>query len=281
MANYDILGNIAIVKFHDDVSSEDRIKKAHEIMSQYKSVKTVLEKLDKVKGRLRTIKTKHLLGEKTLEALYHENDCIFKLNVETCYFSPRLAGERKEIADLILKESRNAKKRKKEKKIRILVMFAGVSPFSIVIAKNCRQIIDRLDSIELGKECCRYGLENVKLNKVFDIVNVIQGDVKKVIPKLLKKNQKKESSNTKYDFVLMPRPNLKDTFLKEGFSCCKKNGKIIYYGFCAEKALENMLEQLHHESKKCKKKIKIVNIKEAGDIAPYEHRYRIEISVLN
>ena len=40
-----------------------------------------------------------------------------------------------------------------------------------------------------------------------------------------------------------------------------------------------MLDQLHKEAKQEKKKIKITNIKQAGDIAPYEHRYRIEIEL--
>jgi tRNA G37 N-methylase Trm5 len=153
-------------------------------------------------------------------------------------------------------------------------MFSGVSPFSIVIAKKCRKKINKITSIELGKECCKFAAENVKMNKVFDIVKVIPGDVKKVMPKILKANKM-----NKFDFVIMARPNLKETFLREGFMACRKKAIIIYYGFCAEKELESMLADIHKEAKEHKKKIKIINVKEAGDIAPYEHRYRIEIRV--
>lgn len=263
MANYDILGNIAVVKFKDNISWEEKLKKAQEIIGQYKSVRTVLEKVDKVHGRLRTIKTKFLLGEKTLESLYNENDCRFKLNVETCYFSPRLAGERKEIANLISKM---------HKKLNVLVMFAGVSPFSIVIAKHCKNI-GKIVSVELGRECCKFGEENVKLNKVDKIVQVVQGDVKRVIPQLVKKE--------KFDVIVMARPNLKETFFKEGLLACKKNGSIIYYGFSPEAKKDEMLNQLIEEAKDLGRKIKIARVYEAGDIAPYEHRYRIEIKVLN
>lgn len=260
MANYDILGNIAIVKFKDENSRAEKIKKAEEIMKQYKGVRTVLEKIDKVRGRLRTIKTKHIIGEKNLIAEYKENGCLFKFNVETCYFSPRLASERTEIAKKI------------KKKDRVLVMFAGVGPFSIVIAKiaNPKKIV----SIELGKDCCKYARKNVVMNKAWKI-ETMQGDVKKIIPDLLKKSKKE-----RFEVIVMPRPNLKETFLEPAFKVSKKGTLILYYGFSSEEALEKMLEIIHEEAKKCKKKIKITNIKEAGDIAPYEHRYRVEILCL-
>ena len=258
MANYDILGNIAIVKFGNGISDEEKLRKAEEIIAQYKSVRTVLEKTDKVSGRLRTIKTKLVLGEDTLIANYVENGCKFKLNVETCYFSPRLAGERLDVAKMI------------KPKDKVLVMFSGVAPFSIVVAKHARP--KKLVSVELGKECCKYALENVKMNKLDNIVEVLQGDVKRIVPKLSLRKEK-------FDVILMPRPNLKDTFLKQAFELCKKNTKIIYYGFCPESKLDVMLEELYKEAKKCKKKIKIIHVKEAGDIAPYEHRYRVEIKV--
>jgi tRNA (guanine37-N1)-methyltransferase len=251
---------LEIVKFPENTSEEDKLKKAQEIVNQYKGVKTVLEKTNKVSGRLRTIKTKLIFGEKNLIAEYKENNCRFRMNVETCYFSPRLAGERMEVAKMI------------KKKDKVLVMFSGVGPFSIVVAKQAQP--RKIVSIELGKECCKYALENVKLNKVEDIVEVIQGDVKRIIPKLYGKKEK-------FDFVLMPRPNLEETFLSEGLRVSKKGTKIIYYGFSPESKKEEMILNLEKEAKKLKRKIKINKIFEAGDIAPYEHRYRIEISVLN
>lgn len=256
MANYDILGNIAIVKFPQHTSEDEKLKKAQEIVNQYKSVKTVLEKTNKVSGRLRTIKTKLIFGEKTLVADYKENGCIFKMNVETCYFSPRLAGERLEIAKMI------------KPKDKVLIMFSGVGPFSIVVAKHSKP--RKIVSIELGKECCAYAKENVLKNKVQNIVEVLQGDVKKIIPKLIEKKEK-------FDVVLMPRPNLKETFLSDALVVSKKNTKIIYYGFSPEAKKDEMVNNLVLEAKKLKRKIKVQKVVEAGDIAPYEHRYRIEI----
>jgi len=275
MANYDILGDIAIVKFNDGTSKEEKIVRANELMQQYKGVKTVLEKANKVSGRLRTIKTNFLIGENKKETIYVESGCKFKLNVETCYFSPRLSNERIEIAKLIAKLSAKSK----IKKPKILVMFAGVAPFSIIISKFFGDKSGKIVSVELGKECNKYAKENVLLNKVSN-VEIVGGDVKRVI----KKGGLSVKGNfvpLSFDFIIMARPNLKETFLREGLMVAKKNSIIIYYGFSPESKQKEMLSELEKQAKQLGRKIKITSCREAGDIAPFEHRYRIEIKVLN
>lgn len=262
MSNYDIIGDICIIKFNRDTSEEEKKQTALEMLSERPNIKTVVEKIDKVHGRLRTIKTSFLAGEKKLETIYRENNCLFKLNIETCYFSPRLANERLQIANIIKKTKKNS---------RVLVMFAGVAPFSIIIGKIAQP--KKLISLELGKECSKYALENVKKNKLDKIIQVVQGDVVRIVPIIAKKE--------KFDFVVMPRPNLENTFLKEGLAACKKGGKIIYYGFFPESKKQEGVEFLEKQAKRLKRKIKITKVIEAGDIAPFEHRYRIEINVLN
>jgi len=122
--SFDILGSVAIVNFPYDFKNSDKKKFAKELLNRHKSVKTVLEKTGKIKGILRKFKTKYIAGEKTKEALYRENNCVFRYNIDSTYFSPRLSNERKEVASFIKKGDG------------VLVMFAGVAPFSIVIAKN-------------------------------------------------------------------------------------------------------------------------------------------------
>src|SRR3989344_3395969 len=247
--SYDILGNIIITKFPENAKKTDKIREAKKLLEDKKSVETILEKKEKVKGRLRTIKTNYLAGKKTKEAFYVENGCKFKFNVETCYFSPRLSNERKGE--------------------KVLVMFAGVAPFPIVIAKNSKPEI--VYSIELGREGSKFAEENVKLNKINNI-KIIQGDVKKIIPKLLKQK-------IKFDRVVMPRPQLKESFLSSAFKVIKKSGMINYYGFSKDQ--NEVLDIINKESKKSKKKIKILKIKKAGDIAPYKYRFRVDFRVLN
>jgi tRNA (guanine37-N1)-methyltransferase len=255
-SGHDILGNIAVLKFHKGTKIKDKKKAARNLLKKVKGITTVLEKSEKVKGRLRTIKTKLLAGKNTKEALYRENNCILKLNIDSCYFSPRLSNERLELA------------RKIKKKDQVLVMFAGVSPFSVVLAKLGKP--KKVVSVELGKTCCKYGKENVKLNKL-DNIEVLQGDVKKVLPRLKKKR-------IKFDKIVMPRPQLKDTFLKEAMSVAKKNTMIYYYGFGND--AKEVFEEIRTDIEKLKKKVKIINVKKAGNIAPYRFRWRVDMKVL-
>ncbi|MDO8459612.1 MAG: class I SAM-dependent methyltransferase family protein [Nanoarchaeota archaeon] len=257
MANYDILGNIVIVKFPRKTSVKEKKRWAEKFLNEKKHVRTVLEKVDKIKGRLRIPKTKFLTGENTKEALYKENGCIFRLNVDSCYFSPRLASERLEIAKMV------------KKRERVLVMFGGVAPYAVVIAKFARP--SEVVNVELGRECCKYALENTRRNKVENVVKIIQGDVRKKLPKL----------EGKFDRIVMARPNLKDSFLDVALKKIKKGSMIHYYGFYNIDEVNDLGELIKNEAKKAKKKIKILKIKKAGDIGVRKFRWRVDFIMLN
>ena len=253
---FNVLGNIAIVNFPKDFKKSDKFKFAEKLLKDQKPVRTVLEKQGKVKGRLRKIKTKHLAGEKTKEVLYRENGCVFRFNIDTTYFSPRLSNERKEIASKI-KKGEN-----------VLVMFAGVAPFSIVIAKNSKA--EKVISNEINREANKYAKLNVELNKVKDKVEIVSGDIKRVSKTLSKC----------FDVIVMPRPQLKDSFLEQAFLLSKKGTRVYYYDFCKVGEEKLIVEKIEKEAKKFKKKVKILNVKPAGDIAPYKIRVRVDFVVL-
>lgn len=254
---YDILGSIAIVRFPKKLKQKEKKVFAEKLLKKQNSLKTVLEKYGKIKGRLRKIQTKYLAGIKTKEVLYRENSCVFRFNIDDTYFSPRLSNERKEIASKIKKSQE------------ILVMFAGVSPYSIVIAKNSKA--KKVYSNEINREANKYAQLNIELNKLKEKVELIPGDIKKISGKIKKK----------FSVIVMPRPQLKDSFLKQAFSLSKKNTIIYYYDFCKDDEINLIIEKIKEEAKKSKKRIKILNKKVAGEIAPYKIRLRVDLRVLN
>lgn len=257
--SFDVMGNVALVKFPEVVKQKEKKEFAEDIMEKHKSVQTVVEKFDKFKGRLRKMQTKHILGEKTKEVLYKENGCAFRFNIDECYFSPRLSNERKEIAFKIKKGDK------------VLVMFAGVGPFSIVTAKNSQASI--VVSNEINREATRYAKQNVELNKVQDKVDVVQGDVKRAASRL-------EEKYGRFDVILMPRPQLKDSFLEQAFKLSKKGTRVIYYGFCDEGERESIKNMIKEEAKKADKNVRILKTKKAGEVAPYRVRLRVEFKII-
>jgi len=256
---YSILGKTAIVNFPRLTKKIAKIKFAKEILEKNKSILTVLEKSGIFKGRLRKQETKHLAGIKTKEVNYRENGCNFKFNIDSTYFSPRLANERIEMANEVKKGEV------------VFVMFAGVAPFPIVMAKNSDAKI--IYSNELNREANKYAEINIKKNKLGNRIKLLPGDIKKVCVKLA------EEKNT-YDMIVMARPQLKDSFLEDAFKVVKRGTRIYYYDFCKVEDKEKIILMIKSEAKKAGYIIKIIKEKKAGEIAPYKIRYRVDFVVL-
>ena len=243
---YDIIGNIAIVQKKDKKLIKKILKNNH-IHAVYLR--------GKISGKLRIPKLKWLAGEKIHETIHKEFGCRFKVNLKKCYFSPRLGTDRMNMASRI---------RKGEE---ILVMFAGVGPYPIILSKHSKA--KKIYSVELGKDCVVYANKNLKINKINNVI-VFQGDVKKVVPKLKKK----------FDRILMPRPQLKETFLKQAFLASKPGTLIHYYDFEIKKKVHEIIDLVEKEAKKSKKKIKILDFTPIREIAPYKYNMRLDFKVL-
>lgn len=267
---YDSFGNAVVLKFSSDWAEKAKKKFAEELLRKNKAIKTVLEKTGKFKGRLRKMQTKHLAGEKTKDVVYHENGCVFRFNVDDTYFSSRLSNERADIAKQIKKQDN------------VLVMFAGVAPYPVVIARNSNA--NRVYSNEINRTANKYAELNIERNKLKDKVILLPGDIKLVSQKIKKGlTVKGERVPKEFDVIVMPRPQLKDSFLEQAFALSrsgKKGTRIYYYDFYKESELDNLIEKIKLEATKAKKKIKILNVKKAGEVAPYTFRFRVDFRVL-
>jgi len=286
----DIVGTIAILKFKRSTPWIIKKIKAIIFIRKHKHVTTVLEKTSKISGILRKQETKYLAGIKTKETIYKENNCIFRYNVDETYFSPRLSNERKIIAEEVIKEIKKKfkylpndefnhnKKRLRVGRTRkentrdlggnnlipkILVMFAGIAPYPIVISKTLKQNKMRalIYSNELNEEANSYAKENIKLNKLDNYVSILEGDANKI------------KTKEKFDIILMPRPNIEDTFLKSALKLSKQETKIFYHGFGTKESVLNEIK------KDTKNKIKNLKIRKAGDIGPNIYRWNVEFEI--
>lgn len=263
---FDIIGNIAILH----PSYGDHRKNSKNLMKNLKIMKNLAVRLlkenkniravyaeEKIYGRLRIPKLKWLAGLKKTETLYKENGCIMKLDIKTCYFSPRLSHDRLEIAKKV---------RPKEK---VLVMFSGVAPYAIVISKHSKA--KEIYCIEISRKASKYAKENVKLNKINNI-KIIQGDVKRIIPKL-------KALRIKFDRIVMARPQLKEIFLKEAFDVSKIGTTIHFYDFINKREINNVREKIKNAAKKSRKNIRILRIKKVREIAPYKYHLRVDFKI--
>ena len=250
--SFDVVGDILI--FAD--FNEKLIKKEKAVgeyfLSKLKHVKVITRKTKNFSGTYRLQKLKIIAGEKRKETLYKENNCLFKLNVETCYFSSRLGNERIRIANQVKNNEM------------VLTMFSGIGIYPIEISKKSKA--KEIYGIEINPKAHEYGLENIKLNKVNN-VKLLRGDVRKVMPKL----------KIKFDRILMPLPKDASKFLDLAFDKINKNGIIHLYEFSTEENIPNSgIEKIS----KLNKKFKIINVVKCGQISPRKYRVCYDIKVL-
>jgi tRNA G37 N-methylase Trm5 len=254
----DILGKAVILKFPENTPLKIKKKESLNFLKKNKNIESVFEKADKIKGRLRKMSLGFLAGKNNPEVLYNENGCRFIFNINDTYFSPRLASHRNELCDEIVKKIT-------KKKNKILVMFAGVAPWPVILARKMKLAKKQgmIISSELNRKASKYAEKNVLLNKVQEYVKVIQGDSRKIYEKF----------DFKFDFIIMARPNLKETFLKDALKLCKKSTLVYYHGFGKkEEVLKEIKENIG-------KNIGKIHISKAGEIAPYKFRWICKFSI--
>jgi tRNA (guanine37-N1)-methyltransferase len=217
---YDIIGNIAVIRVPESHRHLSKLI-AEAIMSTHREVKAVWRQSNSVSGDYRLRSLKFLLGKKTTETLYKEHGCVYKTDLRKTYFSPRLSYERMRIAELIQPGEV------------VLNMFAGVGCYSISIAKHSEPL--KVYSVDINPSAFQYLHENIRLNRVADVVIPIQGDAKKVT--------EKELQNAA-DRVLMPLPERACEYLDYAHLALKPTGGWIhYYSFEYAKKNENPVEK--------------------------------------
>jgi len=180
--SYDIVGDIAVIRVPEPLKERIKII-AEAVMQTHKNIKSVWRQTNPVLGNFRLRGLEFVLGERKTETVRKEHGYIFKVDLEKCYFSPRLSYERMRIARQVQADEV------------IINMFAGVGCYSIAIAKHSKS--KKIFSIDINPVAVRYMQENIKLNKIEEKVVSVQEDAKKVI---------EENLQNVADRVLMPLP---------------------------------------------------------------------------
>ena len=219
--SYDIVGDVAVIRVPEPLKHRSKII-AEAVMQTHKRIRAVWRQASPVSGDFRLRGLEFVLGERKTETLHKEHGCVFKVDLEKCYFSPRLSHERMRIARQVQPDEV------------VLNMFAGVGCYSIFIAKHSKP--ESILSIDINPVAIQYMQENVKLNKVEEKVVPVQGDAKNVI---------EERFQNVADRVLMPLPEKAYEYLDYALLALKPTGGLIhYYDFEHAKKPEDSIEKI-------------------------------------
>jgi len=206
--SFDIYGSkqkaVAVVEIPDELSDVER-EIAEALMRVNKNVSSVLAKESARTGEYRIRELRLIAGDPDTEVLHRESGCVFRLDPGTVYFSPRESRERDRLTETVNDGDE------------ILVMFSGVGPLPIRIAKGRPTVT--ATAVELNPTAHNYCIENIHLNRVSDRIQALEGDVREVCPGLGKT----------FDRIMMPLPKGAYKFLDVAVPLLKDGGVLHLY----------------------------------------------------
>jgi tRNA (guanine37-N1)-methyltransferase len=194
--SFEVVGDIAMVEDHD----AERVAAA--LMSTNKSIKTVIAPISDVEGEFRTRRFRHVAGEARTVTLHKEHGLRYRVDLEGAYFTPRLGTERLRIAGLVSPGDV------------VLDMFAGVGPFSLLLAKKGAKVI----AMDKNPVAVKYLHENALLNKANNI-EILEGDAAELALRY----------ENRADHVIMNLPHSACEFLLPAMRAAKSEGIVHYY----------------------------------------------------
>ncbi|MFX1449585.1 MAG: class I SAM-dependent methyltransferase family protein, partial [Promethearchaeota archaeon] len=254
--SFDIIGKIAILEIPSEIQTKEKLL-AKLLLEHNKALESVFTKIGKVDGEFRIRDLKYLAGKNNTVTIHKENGCKYELDIGNVYFSPRLSTEHARIADITNSNEL------------ILDMFAGIGPFSILIAKKKGATVF---SIDKNEKAIFYLKRNIILNKVENLVVPLLGDAQELIL---------DSLLNKFDRIIMNLPSESFNYLPVACKALKsKGGYIHFYMFKTEsETYETVEQQIRNEIRKIGRQISNLTIKKVKSTAPYEYQICIDIKI--
>lgn len=250
MPSYERIGDIVVISELDNISEKEAVEA---IFEHNPGLDSILLKEENLDGEFRIGGYRKLYGDKT-ETIHREHGVKLKVDPTEMFFSEREGTERKRIFESIDKDDE------------VLVMFSGAGPFPITIGKHSEA--SKIVGIEKNPEAVKFARENVELNNL-ENVEIIQGDVKDVCPKL-----------DEFDHVLMPSPTNALDFIDDALSCVKKGGRLVVYNVSEKEDLFGpVIEAVNKSASEKDLNVSVEEKRVTADFSPSKRKVAVEFRV--
>jgi tRNA (guanine37-N1)-methyltransferase len=199
-------------------------------------------------------------GEPRTDTVHKEFGCKFYVDVAKAYFSPRLSHEHKRVAELVQKGET------------VVDLFAGVGPFSVLIAKRVADA--KVYAVDINPDAVEFLKKSVRLNRVENRVFPILGDAKQIV--------ENELSGIA-DRVIMNLPERAEEYVDAACNAMKPSGGTVhYYGFVRlPDSLEALKLRFSEAVEKAGRKVgRSLFAKTIRATAPYEWQVVVDARIL-
>lgn len=242
---FDVIGIVAVISIPEELEAYKK-DIARVLVSKRKNIRTVLNKVSKLEGEHRVADFELLLGSST-ETLHKENGFLYKLDVISVFFNPRLYSERSRVAAGVGTSEK------------VLVPFAGVGPFVLPAAGRGARVL----ALEINPKACAYLQENVRRNRLGGRISVVRADAE-TLPGIIK-------PEFVFDRAIVPTPYGMDHFLGKISKCVKKGGYIHFYTFKTENQLPALIREYENMG------FEVAFYRSCGNVAPGVSRWVFDL----
>jgi tRNA (guanine37-N1)-methyltransferase len=255
----DIIGDIAVIDIPPELKTHKQII-GESLLESHKNVRTVLAKVGAVTGTYRLRGLELIAGEQKTITVHKEHGCQYQVDVATAYFSPRLSHEHNRVASIVQKGET------------VVDLFAGVGPFSILIAKKNPEV--EVYAVDINPEAVEFLKKNIRLNRVDNRVIPIQGNARQVVEDQLLGVAGR---------VIMNLPEKALEFVDAACKAVKPFGGIVhYYAFIRlPDTLEAAQQRFSEAVEKTGRKVEaFLSAKTIRETAPYESQIVLDAKIL-
>jgi len=246
--SFDTFGEIAVIEIPLELESKEKtIGKA--LLDVNPQLRAVFKKASAVEGAHRVRSLKKLAGTGNAETTYKEHGCTYKFDISKVFFTPRLSTERLRVAEQV-----------KPGEV-VMDLFAGVGPFSILIAKK-QPLVKKIYASDINPAAFEYLKQNIELNKTDKVIPLL-GDAKEIA--------KQHSGEA--DRVIMNLPRTTKNYLPTALSCVKEGGVIHYHTFAGSE--EEVKEEIKNNIGAAD--YKILTVRQVRTYSPSEWNYAADI----
>ena len=254
----DFIGDVVILDVPQELKDYKRLI-GEAVLQVFKRVKSVLAKSGAVKGIYRIREYEVIAGSENTETVHKEYGCKYYLDPRKVYFSPRLSHEHYRIASQV-REGET-----------VIDMFAGVGPFSILIAKTHNNV--RVYAIDINPDAIKYLRRNIDANNVHGKVIPILGEAREVIQSELRGIA---------DRIIMNLPEKALEYIDVACVAIKPSGGIIhYYEFAeGERPTEKAKKRATRAINKIGRTVEaVLSERKVKEVAPFKWQVSIDLRI--
>jgi tRNA (guanine37-N1)-methyltransferase len=256
--SFDVVGDITVLQLDSDLATYE-VSIAEAIMEVHPNVRAVFAKSGEVSGTGRIRPLRYIAGENRTQTIHKEHGCLFNVDLSKVFFSPRLSTEHQRVAQLV------------DDGERVVDMFAGVGPFSVLIAKRVGDV--GVEAIDANPQAIELVRENARANKVESKVHAHLGDARDII---------RENFTHVASRVIMNHPSASKDFIKAACDALRPTGGVIhYYTFAGSNWETDSRNEIEHgvEASGCVAE-RVFGIHRVREVAPTKWQVAVDLRVV-